>query len=34
MLSDRRFWAGVIAGLGGLYLFHHFGKSLPGGKGS
>ena len=34
MLGDRTFWAGVIAGRGGLYLFHHFGKSLPGGKGS
>ena len=29
MLGDRTFRAGVIAGRGGLYLFHHFGKSLP-----
>jgi hypothetical protein len=28
MLSDSRFWFGVVAGLGGLYLYHRI-KGVP-----
>jgi hypothetical protein len=28
MLSDTRFWIGVAAGLGGLYLYHRI-KGVP-----
>jgi hypothetical protein len=32
MLGDRTFWFGVVAGLGGLWLYHHFVGAVPGGK--
>jgi hypothetical protein len=27
------FWGGVLVGVAGVWLVHHFGHSLPGGKG-
>lgn len=30
MLTDKRFVTGVVAGLVGLYVFHHFVRPLPG----
>ena len=33
MLTDRRFVFGVVAGLGGLYLFHRFVRPVPGKNG-
>lgn len=27
-----KFWHGVIVGVGGVWLYHHFVKPLPGGK--
>lgn len=29
MLGDGHFWVGVIAGLGGLYVYHKFVKPIP-----
>jgi hypothetical protein len=34
MLTDGRFWAGVVTGLVGLYVYHHFISAVPGGKSS
>ena len=31
MLSDGRFWFGVLVGVGGVYVYHRV-KGLPGGK--
>lgn len=32
MLSDSRFWAGLIVGVVGVWAYHHFMSPLPGGK--
>lgn len=29
MLTDGRFWAGVIVGVGGVYVFHRWVKPMP-----
>lgn len=34
MLTDTRFWLGVVVGLAACYAFHNFVMPLPGGKGS
>lgn len=31
MIADKRFWVGVIVGVGAVWAFHHF-AGLPGGK--
>lgn len=34
MLTDTRFWIGVVAGAALCYAFHNFVMPLPGGKNS
>lgn len=29
MLTDGRFWLGVIVGVGGVALFHRYAKPMP-----
>lgn len=29
-----KFWHGVVVGVGGVWLYHHFVKPIPGGKSS
>jgi len=29
MLTDGRFWFGVFAGIGGLYVYHRFVRPVP-----
>lgn len=34
MLDDKKFWAGVGAGVFAVYAFHRFIKPIPNGKSS
>lgn len=31
MVTDKRFWAGIVVGVAAVWAFHHF-AGLPGGK--